>query len=143
LFDSDREGREQEERLRTKWITRYKSAHSFSLLLGPAVGEGNDFAIEDLFPEAYYLAKAFESHKEKLRKSGVSEIKPIGAGLLRDRVQRGYEQAGIQFNKGSVAKLIRKDLASMTDLSNLDPRTVERVERLFAALNAELSKCAV
>ena len=66
LFDSDHEGRQQEERLRTKWITRYKASRSSSLLFGAAAGVTGDFAIEDIFPEKYYLDKAIEAHKGKL-----------------------------------------------------------------------------
>src|SRR5438094_964563 len=38
LFDSDHEGREHEKRLRTKWLAKYKSDTSTTLLLGSAVG---------------------------------------------------------------------------------------------------------
>jgi energy-coupling factor transporter ATP-binding protein EcfA2 len=140
LFDSDAEGRQQEERLRTKWITRYKGSRSTSLLLGSAVGAGGDFAIEDMFPDAYYLQKATEAHKDKLAAIHESAIPLVGGGLLVDRVQRGCEKIGISFNKGSVAKLIRRDLSKMQKASELDPHTFQSAEKLFAALNAALSQ---
>jgi energy-coupling factor transporter ATP-binding protein EcfA2 len=138
LFDSDTEGRQQEERLRKKWITRYKASKSSSLLLGTAAGETGDFAIEDIFPEAYYLQKAIEAHKDKLAAVHQSAIQPIGAGLIVDRIQRGCERIGLSFNKGSVAKVVRRDLSSIQDISELDPETLKRAESVFAALNAAL-----
>jgi predicted ATPase len=143
LFDADKEGREQEERLRTRWITRYKEAKSSSLLLGPAVGEQRDFAIEDMFPEAYYLAMANEAHRDKLQKAGADAIQPLGTGLLCDQVERGCAKIGIAFNKGSVAKRIRTDLSRMKDLKKLDPATVARAEKLFASLAKEFAKYPV
>lgn len=142
LFDSDEEGRKQEEKLRTKWITRYKDAKSDTLLLGAAVGKKPDidFAIEDLFPEDYYLLKVEEAHKAKMKAAGVKSIKLVGDGLLCNRVEQGCDQAGIQFNKGSVAKLIRKDLGRMTDLSKLDDQTIEYVKSLFASIKKAMPK---
>jgi hypothetical protein len=138
LFDSDPEGRQQEERLRTKWITRYKAARSSSMLLGTAAGVTGDFAIEDIFPEAYYLQKATEAHLDKLAAVHQTAIQPVGTGLIVDRVQRGCEKIGIQFNKGSVAKVIRRDLSGIRDVSGLDHETLVRAESVFAALNAAL-----
>jgi predicted ATP-dependent endonuclease of OLD family len=140
LFDSDPEGRNQEERLRTKWITRYKGSRSSSLLLGDAVGAAGDFAVEDMFPDAYYLGKVTEAHKDKLAKTGETVIPLVGEGLLVNRIQRGCEKIGIAFNKGSVAKLIRRDLSAMQDPSKLDPKTLDWAEKLFGAVNAALDR---
>lgn len=140
LFDSDPEGRQQEERLRTKWITRYKASRSSSLLLGKAAGVTGDFAIEDIFPEAYYLQMATEAHKDKLTAVHESAILPVGTGLIVDRIQRGCETIGISFNKGSVAKVIRRELSKMQDISGLDSDTLKRAESVFIALNAALDQ---
>ena len=48
-------GSRQEEKLRTKWLTRYKDSKSNTVLLDDAVGATVDSAIEDLFNEKYYL----------------------------------------------------------------------------------------
>jgi predicted ATP-dependent endonuclease of OLD family len=140
LFDSDNEGRQQEERLRTKWITRYKSSRSSSLLLGAAAAVTGDFAIEDIFPETYYLQKAVEAHKSKLDSVHQSSIQLIGTGLVVDRIQRACEKIGITFNKGSVAKVIRRDLSTMQDTSQLDSETVARAERIFTAINSGFNR---
>ncbi len=142
LFDSDPEGRTQEERLRTKWITRYKESKSSSLLIGKAIGaaDDEDFAIEDLFPENYYLEKAIQAHKKKLDAVHKSTITLVGKGLLVDRVARGCDKIGVQFNKGSVAKLIRRDLSTHQDVLKLASETVAKAEKLFKALNVNFDR---
>lgn len=135
LFDSDGEGREQERRLRTKWIIRYKNSKSSSVLLGEAVGATTgDFEIEDVFPESYYKRMAEESHKTKLARVKETDIPLVGTGMIADRISRGCQKIGIAFNKGSVAKIIRRDLSKMQDLSALDPQTVQKMEKLFQKL---------
>ena len=69
LFDSDSAGKEAEEKLRKKWITRYKDARAVTLLVGDALEmPGEEATIEDLFAdaEAYYMEKVCESHELKL-----------------------------------------------------------------------------
>ena len=61
LFDSDSAGKEAEDKLRKKWITRYKNARAVTLLAGDALGmPGKEATIEDLFPEDYYMQKVRE-----------------------------------------------------------------------------------
>jgi len=69
LFNSDKEGGTQEEKLKNKWLTRYKNAKSSTAFIGSLVGHDDkeDFALEDLFPEDYYLKKFQESHKKKIK----------------------------------------------------------------------------
>ncbi len=137
LFDSDDEGRKAEEKLRTKWMTRYKDAKSTTLLLGNAVGEKNDFTIEDLFPQNYYLDKTKQSHKQKLKGASHEEddLKISGDGPILPRIEQACQALGIDFNKGSVAKLIRKDLVKMSKTSDLPDGTEKKTESLFRAIN--------
>lgn len=97
LFDSDKEVRSQEERLRKKWLTRYKDARSETLLLGKAVGENKttDFTIEDLFPETYYLKHLRESHKQKLASAHLREadLKIQGNGRILPRAREACARA--------------------------------------------------
>jgi hypothetical protein len=100
-----------------------------------AVAASGDFAMEDMFPEEYYLSMANESHREKLKAAHQTNIRLVGKGLLVDRVARGCEQIGMAFNKGSVAKLIRRELSKVDDLAKLPPETMVHAEKLFDALN--------
>jgi hypothetical protein len=141
LFDSDDDGRIQEAKLRREWLTRYKNAKSNTALLGEAVGleADKDFAIEDLFTEHYYLKMVKESHKEKMREYDVANITLTGDDLLCNRVARACSNAGIQFNRSSVARFIKKDLLKMGNVSELPQHTKEKAKRLFETLRAKFS----
>lgn len=132
LFDSDGEGRQAEERLRKKWLTRYQDHRSGTLLLGDCVGADRDFAIEDLFTDDYYLRHANESHRDKLRRADVEGFEIEADGMLSKRCQRAAQRAGFDFNKGSVAKSIRKELMR----GEVEPPTdtLDRARKLFEAL---------
>ncbi|MCG8556470.1 MAG: ATP-binding protein [Proteobacteria bacterium] len=102
LFDSDEAGRREEEKLRTKWLLLYKNIKAKSLLLGAVVGEKGDFAIEDLFPEDFYLERFHESHRNKLAAVGQTKIQvPKDKDLLVSRVGRACDAVSVKFNKGS------------------------------------------
>jgi predicted ATP-dependent endonuclease of OLD family len=141
LFDSDDEGRIEEARLREKWLTRYKNAKSNTVFFGEAVGleADKDFAIEDLFTEHYYLKMVKESHRDKMREYDVANITLTGEDPLCNRVTRACSSAGIQFNKDSVAKLIRKDLLKMGNISELPQHTKDKAKKLFETLRAKFS----
>jgi hypothetical protein len=134
LFDSDGEGRTAEKALREKWLLRYKNSSSRSLLLGDAIGLSGDAEIEDLFDEPYYVQKANEAHREKMKEKQVGEVGPQGTGTLSERMQQGFNSAGIKFNKGSVAKLIVRDLARKSTVAELQSLTGDRATRLMRAL---------
>jgi AAA ATPase domain len=137
LFDSDEAGRREEEKLRTKWLTRYKKSRSATLLLGDAVGAAvADFTLEDLFPADYYLKKLRESHAHKVKGVGKNEsdINLVGDGPIFLQARRGCEALGVQFNKGSVAKLIRKELVKVSNLASLPPDYLQKSKKLFTAV---------
>ena len=134
LFDSDKAGKTQEEKLRTKWLTLYKERKSATLLLGNAIGENREIAIEDIFSEEYYLSKVQESHKQKLKEKDMTTIELLPGGLLKDRVDKILQEKGIKFNKGSVAKLIRKDLAKKKKLGDLGECTLDKATKLLASI---------
>jgi AAA15 family ATPase/GTPase len=136
LFDSDGAGRREEEKLRKKWITRYKDAHSFTLLLGEVLEIEGDFMIEDLFPANYYLQKVRESHENKLKAAGKNkkDLSISGDGPILPRVEQACNKLDILFNKGSVAKLIRKELVQMDNAEDLPDDTVEKADKLFDAI---------
>lgn len=140
LFDSDKEGTTQEEKLRTKWLTLYKERKSATLLLGNAIGENREIAIEDIFSEDYYLSKVQESHKQKLKEKGITKIELLPGALLRDRVARTLQEKEIQFNKGSVAKLIRKDLSKKKKSGELEEYTLDRATKLITSIREAFSK---
>ncbi len=137
LFDSDSAGKVAEEKLRKKWITRYKDARAATLLIGDAFGmPGEEATIEDLFPEAYYMQKVRESHALKLKSKGLATdaITLGGSGPVLPRLRRCFDKLNVDFNKGSVGKLIRRDLIRCKSVDTLPAGVAEKGETLMTAL---------
>jgi predicted ATP-dependent endonuclease of OLD family len=142
LFNSDDEGRAREATLRTKWLPHYKNTHSSTVLLGDALEQGGDVAIEELLSEKNYLGKAHEVHATALTRAGVKSVAPEGPGTLVARVARGFAKAGVGFSREAVSKVIRKELQElrrMPYLSDVGRETAEKAERLFAFINRRFS----
>ena len=139
LFDSDSAGKSAEEKLREKWITRYKGARAGTLLLGDALGmSGKEATIEDLFEDAYYIEKVCESHKLKLKSRGLATdaIALSGSGPILPRLHQCFDEIKVDFNKGSVGKLIRRDLIRCQSVDKLPPGVAKKGEALLTAVRA-------
>ena len=139
LFDSDSAGKEAEEKLRKKWITRYKDAQAVTLLLGNVLGmAGKEATIEDLFEDAYYIGKVCESHELKLKRMGLASdaIALSGAGPILPRLRQCCDEIEVDFNKGSVGKLIRQDLIRCQRVDELPPGVAQKGKALLTALGA-------
>jgi hypothetical protein len=134
LFDSDNEGRKQEKHLTNDWLLRYKKPQVGStLLLGDAVGVKGDFVLEDLFDDVYYaqcVKKVYRDERLSSLGTQLSEVR----GTLCERVEKICSQFDIEFKKGSVAKIIRDDLATARNVDGLSIQTLKYVRSLFATL---------
>lgn len=140
LLDSDRAGEVARDKLVKSWLTRYKGKETQVLSLGAVVGAGDrEFSIEDLFTDDFYLARVKEVYSKQLAAAGVETPVLQGGGQLCKRVERAMSEAGVPFNKGSVAKRIRSHLGKMKDTSELPSETKERAVKLIAALTKALS----
>jgi hypothetical protein len=86
------------------------------------------------------LLKLREAHHMKLRAAGrpLKDLVLTGSGPLLARAAAACEPLGIQFNKGSVAKLIRSDLVAMQQLPPALASTGDKARQLFAAITAGL-----
>jgi len=81
------------------------------LSIGPVVGQATrDFAIEDLFPDDYYLTAVTEVDAKQLALTGTTEQNLVGDDMLCKRVDRALGEPQ-KFNKGSVAKVLRHRLS--------------------------------
>lgn len=137
VFDSDDAGRTAEEKLRKKWLTLYKGATAGTILLAEAVGLSRDidFAIEDIFPESYYLEKVKEVYGKQIAAGGKGALKLQGDGLLCDRVESALKDYGVEhFNKGSVAKRIRTSIRQMKSLDDLPADAKDRGQKVITAI---------
>jgi hypothetical protein len=137
LLDTDIAGDHARDELVKKWLTRYKANPAQVLSVGPASGESaREFAIEDLFPDDFYLKFVYETYSKQLQLAGASQLTLQGNDQLCKRVERALDALQIQFNKGSVAKRLRSALSRMRDINELPPVTKTRAEKLLAAITA-------
>lgn len=135
-----RAGETAHDKLVKSWLARYPARRSEVLRLADAVKvESNDFAIEDLLEEEFYLAGVREVYGQQLAAAGVEKLELVGGAQLGKRVERALDAIGVQFNKGSVAKRIRRDLSCMKDLGDLPEETQTRARTLMSALTASLA----
>jgi hypothetical protein len=110
------------------------------LSLGEAVGASDrEFSIEDMFPDDFYLAKVKEVYKKEFAAIGSGAIKLRGNDQLCKRVERALGDLGIEFNKGSVAKVIRAELSRMKNADCLPAETREKAKKLIGAIKMALA----
>ena len=82
-------------------------------------GLSGDSPIEDLFEPAYYLDKVAQAYKKQLASASIERPTLDGQGQLVKQVERACHALGFNFNKGSVAKLIRTELANLKTADDL------------------------
>ncbi len=141
LLDSDKAGDAARDALVKRWLTRYNSSTARVISLGPLLGvTDRAFSIEDLFGDAYYLSKVEQCYDRELKAAGIQRIELIGTGSLPSRVESAFQGYGIRFNKGSVAKLIHKDLQGWKSTSHLPPGVEARALKLVEEISTLLSE---
>jgi predicted ATP-dependent endonuclease of OLD family len=132
LLDSDKTGEDARDKLVKKWLTKYQSSPAHVISLGECVGtDGKEFSVEDLFPDGYYLERVNRVYQRQLSASGSQSLEINGDGQLCKRVERAMEKCNIKFNKGSVAKTIRAELAGMNEATDLPEQTRTMAKKLF------------
>jgi hypothetical protein len=138
LFDTDNGGNTEKDRLLKSWLTLYNESHARVLSLGPAVDSiQGEFSIEDLFPDDYYVGLVKDVYRKELA-GATGDLKLQGNGQVCKRVEYALKNIGITFNKGRVAKILRRSLSRMKDASELPSGTKEKAAKLIAAINSAL-----
>lgn len=139
LLDSDKAGKVAHDSLVKRWLTRYDSSSARVLSLGPSLGVfDREFSIEDIFPDDFYLERVHRVYHKELTAAGVTRLELTGSDKLRTRVERALSKIGVSLNRGSVAKLIRKDLVAMKSSESLPPRTRENAAKLVEEITNAL-----
>ncbi len=133
LFDEDDAGRIAKDKLVKNWLLKYNNSTSKAMTISEMLGLENDFAIEDLLTEKFYIEKV----KQTYPKIAKEKLKLLGADLLVNRVERALEEFEIKFNKGSVANLIRRELLN-AEISYLPQETIDNAEKIFKKINEVL-----
>lgn len=137
LLDSDTAGLEAKDKLVKKWLTKYSDTKSeVKTLFDILKVEKPNFSIEDIFTEKYYLDKVQTVYKPQLTALDIKKIKLEGDDMICNRVERAMQKLNINFNKGSVAKAIRKEINLMKSSSELDAETKEYAAKIFSNINS-------
>jgi predicted ATP-dependent endonuclease of OLD family len=130
LFDEDDAGRIAKDKLINNWLLKFNNTTSKAMTISELLEIKNDFAIEDLLTEKFYLGKV----KDAYPKLSKEKIELIGSDLLVKRIERSFKNYEVHFNKGSVANLIRKELIN-SDITYLPKETIDNAEKLFKKIN--------
>jgi hypothetical protein len=131
LLDSDQAGDNAEDKLVKTWLMRYKRTAKV-LRLGDAI-DRKPAGVEDIFDERFYVDAVLDVYSERLPASHQQlPLKP--GGMLATRVAAAFSGSGVPFNKGSVAKLLRKRLRDAKSLDDLPSATRDCAMKLIAAL---------
>lgn len=139
LYDSDKDGDLAKDKLVKNWLTRYRGRHATALGLGPVCGVDNrEFAIEDIFPEQFYLRYVQQVYEKALAAAGVTTPTLRPGGQIVTRLHHFFVEHDLKFNKGTVAKPIRNAIREMTSIDQLPSETVERAKSIIKAITDAL-----
>lgn len=139
LLDTDTAGFNARDKLVKSWLTKYNDAKASVLTLKDCISsDSTEYSIEDIFTEEYYKGKVMEVYQSKLTAAGCSELELIGNDQMVKKIERCFEKYGLQFNKGSVAKLIRTDLMGMNNTDGLPEDTKNAAVSLIACINSKI-----
>lgn len=138
LYDSDGEGRAARDKFVKSWLTRYKETRADAIVVGDPTGLTAEAAIEDLFPEAFYMEAVLAIYSRQLPAGAAGTLTLQPGGTLSKRVERALASHNIAFNKGSVAKALCAKIRAMKDMKELPAETQTRAEALLKALTASI-----
>ncbi|MFA4974898.1 MAG: AAA family ATPase [bacterium] len=141
LLDSDDEGEKAAAQLVRKWLSRYRERHIDIKMVADAMGvPGKRCCIEELFPDEYYLEVVEEVYKKQLAAGGVGSLKLVGDKPIAKRLETAFIAQGLQFNKGSVARVLRRRIRAMTRVEGLPDECVRRARELISTLGSAVPR---
>ena len=139
LLDSDPEGEKVAADLVKKWIMKDKHV----LLLGPVLGREEETALEDMFPDEFYINYVNRAYEKELKGKPIdlAEGQEGEQQQLVRRIEAAFRKRGMKrnsegkaFNKGRAAKLLLAELPKRS-LADLPEEMVKRFQRLFKSIN--------
>lgn len=138
LLDTDEAGQQAHEKIKDMNLKAYadETGHEFRvLMLGEAAGvKKTDVAIEDLFPDEWFLECVNRAYGLALR---LEDLPEDGSTLIAKRVEIALKQRhGRELKKGDVLTEMLKDFDSWSKISDLPKGTAANAERLFKKLNS-------
>jgi len=137
LLDTDEAGHVAHEKIKKMDLTEYASkvGHEFRVfMLGSAAGiEKTDVAIEDLFPEDWFLQCVNSAYGIAMR---VEDLSEDGSTAISKRTELALKaRHGRQLDKKLVLREMLKDFDNWKSVKDLPIGTAERAERLFSKIN--------
>lgn len=128
LLDSDTDGEKARKQLVNNWLIEERDV----LILGKVVGVVEEIELEDLFDQPYYLRATATAYAKELSSKQIKLA--AGNGSIVDQLTKYFEPTGVKFNKGRVAKVIMKDLATQK-FDDLSASTKESFKKVIDAVN--------
>lgn len=138
LLDTDEAGNRAHEKIKDMNLRAYaaETGHEFRvLMLGEAAGvKKTDVAIEDLFPDEWFLECVNRAYGLALK---LEDLPEDGSTLIAKRVEFAFKQRqGRELNKKDVLTEMLKDFDSWSKIGDLPKGTAANAERLFKKLNS-------
>lgn len=138
LLDTDEAGNRAYEKIKDMNLKAYaeETGHEFRvLMLGEAAGvKKTDVAIEDLFPDEWFLECVNRAYGLALE---LEDLPKDGSTLIAKRVEIALKQRqGRELNKKDVLTQMLKDFDSWSKINDLPKGTAANAERLFKKLNS-------
>ncbi|ASK19351.1 AAA family ATPase [Halomonas sp. N3-2A] len=138
LLDTDEAGYLAHEKIKDMNLKGYadQTGHEFRvLMLDKAAGvKKTDVAIEDLFPDEWFLECVNRAYGLALR---LEDLPEDGSTLIAKRVEIAMKQRqGKELKKKNVLVEMLKEFDSWSTISDLPPGAAENAERLFKNINA-------
>lgn len=138
LLDSDEAGNEAQRKIRDMNLKDYaeETGHEFRvLMLGKAAGvKKNDVAIEDLFPDEWFLSCVNRAYGIALQ---VEDLPNEGSTLIAKRVEIAMKKRhGRNLRKKDVLREMLADFDSWKMISDLPEGTAANAESLFKKINS-------
>lgn len=141
LYDTDSSGNMAKDKLVKNWLTRYHTKHAVALSLGDVVGAtSSEFAIEDLFPDSFYIERVKRVYAKPLAAADVGSITLPAGNQLCKRIEAFFAAHNIVFNKGSVNKVLSADIRKMKSVNELPADTAAMARKLLAAIRKAFEK---
>lgn len=142
LLDLDSAGEAARKKIQEQCSTQIAAttgARFRVFLLGKAVGSLKaEFAIEDLFPDDFYLSCVNEAYGTNL---GAVDIPELDSPQVCKRVEAALVKKGriTELNKGPILAALQRRFDAMRSLDDLPAGTADLVLKLFAKINQEFS----
>ena len=138
LLDTDEAGHQAHEKIKDMNLKAYsdEGGHEFRvLMLGETAGvKKTDVAIEDLFPDEWFLECVNRAYGLALK---LEDLPEDGSTLIAKRVEIALRRRhGRELKKKDVLTEMLKDFDGWTKISDLPKGAAANAERLFKKLNS-------